>query len=233
MQPAPFNFAPPGRSLCRYQLDPETLASFGAPHYAPDGPRSLPAWGFVLECGLIVEIQYDEQAQEGLLHAELRELEHAIRHLGVSKQISWRMDEDQVSFERALEEYHPVSWGRWTVARHTPSGDIEVVTRCLSPGDARCHAASLCDDGATAFVQEEPPSRARARRDALTQARRAKRNSTGVRWEVWWVDDSGARSLVQLLASEQQAKAWHASAAARSGGHWEVCSRGSDPKATA
>ncbi len=225
MHPAPFNFAPPGRSLCRYHLDAETIAGFGPPHYGADGPRSLPAWGFVLECGLIVEIQYDDQAQEGLLHAELRELEHAIRHLGIQEQISWRMDVDRASFERALEEYHPVSWGRWTVVRRIESGDIEAVNRCLSPADARCQADDLRNQGTDAFVDEEPPSRARARRETLTMERRAKRSAGRIRWEVWWVDKSGARSLLQLADSEKQAKSWRDGMADRTGGNWKICSR--------
>lgn len=223
MQRAPFSFSPPGRVLCRYTLSAEEAqAAFGAPHYAEGGPRSLPGWGFTLACGLDIEIQLDAANAQALLHAELRELEHALRHLAIEDRIVWRMDEDRDAFERALEEYHPVSWGRWTVARRTADGDIEPVVRCLSPADAQCHAQELQQAGQPAFVEQEPGDRARERRAALTKRMAAKRKAQAVAWEVWWTDATGSQSLLQISPSEEAARAWQQQATAQRGGQWQV-----------
>jgi len=223
MERAPFAFSPPGRALCRYRLSAaEAEASFGPAHYAEGGPRSLPAWGFVLPCGLLIEVQLDAEREQGLLHAELRELEHAVRHLQIEDRIVWRMDEDKQAFERALEEYHPVSWGRWTVARHTEAGDIEAVRRCLSPQDAQCQAQALKEEGHRALVEEEPRSRAHERRALLTQKLAAKRRAQEPTWEVWWTDEAGAQSLLQIASNEQEARSWQAKAATERGGQWQV-----------
>lgn len=215
--------APPGRAICRYRLTrSEAEAAWGPPHYAPGGPRRLPAWGFVLECGLVLEVQLDEANSQALLHGELRELEHALRHLDLGDRIEWRMDEDREAFERALEEYHPVSWGRWTVAHRDANGEVEPVRTCLSPADAQCLCAQLAARGLDVLVEEEAPQRARDRRARLTERRPAKRTPSAPRWEVWWVDADGAASLVQLTWSEADGRAWADGAAPRGDGRWEI-----------
>ena len=74
MKPAPFAFSPPGRPLARYRLDrAEAEATLGPPQYEPGGPRSHPAWGLVLSCGLTIEIQLDEAHGQAILHTEPRE----------------------------------------------------------------------------------------------------------------------------------------------------------------
>lgn len=223
MERAPVSFAPPGRAICRYRLTrSEAVEAWGAPHYAPEGPRRLPAWGFRIECGLEIEIQLDEANEQALLHAELRELEHALRHLDLGDRVLWRMDEDREAFERALEEYHPVSWGRWTVAHRNAEGEIEPVRACLSPADAHCLCSELSARGLDVLVEEEPARRARDRRARLTGRRPAKRTPSAPRWEVWWIDDDGAESLVQLTWSEADGLAWVHAAAPRGAGRWDV-----------
>lgn len=223
MEPAPFAFSPPGRAVCRYRLSlEEARAAYGEPHYGEDGPRKLPAWGLRLECGLDIEIQLDAEGEQGLLHCELRELEHALRHLDLGDRIQWRMDDDREAFERALEEYHPVAWDRWIVVERRADGTLQPIGRCLSPADARCRAAELRATGTDAIVEEEPSSRAQARRDALTASLPAKRSRVGTRWEVWWVAEDGAQSLLRLTKSEAEGQQWCATVAGPGAGRWEV-----------
>lgn len=223
MERAPFAFSPPGRNVARYRLtQAEAEAAFGPPHYAPGGPRHFPTWGLRTACGLELEVQLDVARAMALLHTELRELEHALRHLDVDDRIVWRMDSDREAFERALEEYHPVAWGRWTVALRGPTGALEPVARCLSPGDARCRADALVAEGQPALVEEEPTSRARERRAQLTLQRPAKRSRARERWEVWWLGPDGAQTLLHLAPSRDEADAFCRSRAQGGPGEWQI-----------
>lgn len=226
MKPAPFAFSPPGRALCRFALDPtEAEARFGEPHYRGEGPRSLPAWGFEFECGLTIEIQLNAERSQGLLLAELRELEHALRHLGLDeKDIEWRMDEDAPAWARALEEYHPCAWGRWTVAVPNSEGELEPVAKCLSPADAQCQVDALAAEGKEAVIEEEPLSKARARRRDLASRRPAKRRDSGpqAKWEIWKLGENGSRTLVDLQPNQDAAEKRQRELTDRDAGRFEI-----------
>lgn len=205
MKPAPIAFAPPGRPLAHFRFTrAEVEAAFGPPQYEPGGPRSLPAWGLALECGLVIELQLDEAAGVGLLHAEPRELPHALWHFGFADRLVWRADRDDDEWLRALEEYHPLSWGRWTVVDRTTGARAT----CLSPQEARCRLAAHPEaQQETMHIEEAPLSEARQRRRSLLDA--VKRRTRGVahpRFEVWVVHAEGAESLVELFASRSDAE---------------------------
>ncbi len=182
---------------------------YGAPHYAPGGPRRLPAWGFEFPDGLILELQINDEIGLCYVHGPLRELRHAILLLSVDDRIVWRMDDDWTAFERALEAYHPADWGRWTV-RGASLGPIE----CLSPGEARARSARLDAEGlGPTRVEELPIVDARARRKRILntgtgQRRLPGEQGKGRRWEVWQVGPGDTTSLLAMFPAQADAESF-------------------------
>ena len=203
---APFQFSPPGRALFHYRVTADELQGVhGPPHYAPGGPRRLPAWGFEFDNGLILELQHSEDASLCYVHGPLRELRLAILLLDVEERIAWRMDDDWTAFERALEAYHPADWGRWVL--RTSGGEA---IECLSPGEAEWRRDRLADG---AHIEETPLVAARARRKRILASGTSQRTLPGEqsgrqRWEVWQVGPGEAASLLAMFAEQQQAEAF-------------------------
>ena len=207
---APFQFSPPGRGLFHYRTVGDDLAEkYGPPHYAPGGPRRLPAWGFEFSDGLILELQLNAEAGLCYVHGPLRELRYAIHLLSVEDRVVWRMDDDWVAFERALEAYHPADWGRWIVR----GPDLEPV-ECLSPAEADWRRRRLQQDGRGPIeVDERPLEEARARRRRILASGPAQRRLPGEearreRWEVWQVGPGDAASLLAMFADPAEAQAF-------------------------
>lgn len=206
---APFQFSPPGRALFHYRVRAdELLSAHGPPHYAPGGPRRLPAWGFEFPDGLILELQLNEETGLGYVHGPLRELRYAIGLFGVEEdRIAWRMDDDWTAFERALEAYHPADWGRWIVQVGT-SAPVE----CLSPAEARWRAERAQAAGeAPTRIEERPLDEARKRRKRILAAGTAQRRLPGEqgvkqRWEVWQIGPGEAQSLLAMFADHDEAQ---------------------------
>ncbi|MEM7677272.1 MAG: hypothetical protein AAF449_14825 [Myxococcota bacterium] len=205
---APFQFSPPGRALFHFRAGAgELQAKHGPPHYAPEGPRRLPAWGFEFADGLILELQLNEHKGLCYVHGPLRELRYAIMLLGVEDRIAWRMDDDWAAFERALEAYHPADWGRWIVR----SGEQAI--ECLSPGEARWRRAQIEASGeGPVSIEETPQAAARTRRKRILRSGPAQRRLPGEsdrvseRWEVWQVGPGEQASLLAMYAERRAAE---------------------------
>ncbi len=208
MKRAPFQFSPPGRALFHYRVRIDELRTrYGAPHYAPEGPRRLPAWGFEYPDGLILELQANEDLALCYVHGPLRELRYAIGLLGVEDRIVWRMDDDWGAFERALEAYHPADWGRWVV--HADGMDA---IECLSASEAGWRREQLEAAGrGSVWIEETPLETARARRKRILATGRAQRRLPGEgsrkqRWEVWQVGPGASASLLAMFIEEAEAE---------------------------
>ncbi|MEL7372438.1 MAG: hypothetical protein AAFN74_26175 [Myxococcota bacterium] len=205
---APFQFSPPGRALFHYRARADELrAEHGPPHYAPGGPRRLPAWGFEFPDGLILELQLNDEKELCYVHGPLRELRHAILLLGVEDRIAWRMDDDWGAFERALEAYHPADWGRWVIR------DSDSTIECLSPGEAQWRRAQLISEGRDSIsIEETSLAAARARRKRILASGPAQRRLPGEpgrvteRWEVWQVGPGAQASLLAMYAERRAAE---------------------------
>ena len=208
---APFQFSPPGRALFHYRTSSDALLeAHGPPHYAPGGPRRLPAWGFEFSDGLILELQLNESRGLCYVHGPLREVRYAIALLGIDEdRIAWRMDDDWVAFERALEAYHPADWGRWTVT----GGGIDPI-ECLSPGEAQWRHGALAAGGRDGVqVEEMSVEAARERRQRILASGTAQRHLPGEsarknRWEVWQIGPGDTKSLLAMFTEQAKAEAF-------------------------
>lgn len=207
---APFQFSPPGRALFHFRASEDSLqSSYGAPHYAPGGPRRLPAWGFEFSDGLILELQVNDEAGLCYVHGPLRELRRAIMLLSVDDRIVWRMDDDWTTFERALEAYHPADWGRWRV--HVDGSEA---IECLSPGEADLRAEHIEANGqGPARIEESPITDARARRKRILNSGKAQRRLPGEherqrRWEVWQIGPGDTASLLAMFPAQADAESF-------------------------
>lgn len=189
--------------LFRFAIEPEQMRRrFGVPHYGPNGPRGLPAWGFELEDGTTFELHHREKDDTCYVNGDLRDVGYLMARLEIDEAFD-RLDADADHYAMALDEHFPA----WRMHRVVSGDDVYETP---SPREAAWRAALT---GGRVEIEAEADARARHDRIVDERARRPKRppplravSSDGT-WELWRVAGDGGRSLIGVFEDRQRAEA--------------------------
>lgn len=123
----------------------DLLAALGEPTGSTDPHQSEPRffWDLAWPCGLVTALELSQLTEVLTVHLDQAEVDHALRHLGITPRSAWRWQDDApAAFAVAVPDPPSADWILW---RQGDDGNRVTVAAGLTERDARCRLAELED----------------------------------------------------------------------------------------